>query len=776
MAQSKFQSVSGIVIDKLSKQPLNGASLSIRETKQGINTDSLGNFTIPKINIGRHSITCSFSGYEQYRTEEFIVSSVRPVILLIELKQKSIDLEQVNITSQNTNVPINDLAFVSARSFTAEETERIPASINDPGRMALAYPGVKQGRDESENKILIRGNSPFGILWRLEGIDIPSPNHFAMPGAGGAGVTVFSAQLLSRSDFFTGGMPAEYGNTISGAFDIHFREGNKQIRNYRLKAGLVGIDLSTEGPIKNGRSSYLINYRYSTLGLLSQMGFYLAGERTVNYFQDLSFNLAFHGKSGKSTTTIFGIGGFSNEHHELVKNPNERVSGKSDHWEDRYKPANLGAYGVTHTVSINERSSIKYVFALTGSNIQRKYDTLNLENVRFRYNTQLYKESRIAASIAYSYRLPSRTRFKTGTILNYIHFDFSKEITPRNTSSEINHLLPQTSVSGKGNTQTAQAYATLVHELGKGLTVQTGFHCMYLFLNHSSSIEPRISIQYKMPIAHSISFAYGLYSQLLPMSAYFYTRKDTIAGQLIQFKPNSNLNFPRSNHLILNYNHITKNEWKITAEAYYQFLKKVPVESRSGSTYYMLNQSDGFPETPSVSKGKGKNMGIDAGIEKLFLRKYYVLLTASVFKSQFKTLTNKYLNSAFNDKFSTAFTLGREFSFKNGSVLQVGAKSLYNGGFPYMPLDVSQSTINHQYIAVSNSGYSINAPNYFRIDGRISFRTNHKKYASVLSLDIQNVTNKINITSIQYNQVTNALEQRRSGSGLVPVVSYQLDF
>ncbi|WP_435354558.1 TonB-dependent receptor [Emticicia sp. SJ17W-69] len=778
-AQNKTQTVRGTVIDRVTRQPVIGASISVVGTTQGAITDVLGTFSIANVAIGRRSVKCTSVGYEVFSSEEFILNSAKEVVLTIDLKESTGELQEVKITaSQNTSRPVNDLAYVSARSFTVEETERIPASVNDPGRMALSYPGVKAGRDETENRIIVRGNSPFGILWRLDGIDVPNPNHFALPGSSGGGITVFSAQLMSRSDFFTGGMPAEYGNALSGAFDIRFREGNQQKREYRAKIGLLGLDFSTEGPIQKGRSSYLVNYRYSTLGLLSQMGFYLVGERVSNLFQDLSFNLAFHSKDGKKTTTIFGLGGLSEEHYMPVDAPEKRVLGKADNWEEKVKPSNMGAIGVTHTVNINEKSSLKYVVAAIGSYQNRKYDTLNLQNVRFRYETQKYQDARLAASVAYNYRFNAKTRLKTGAILNFITFDFFKETAPRTSVTDINQFNAgrQTSVNGSGSTQTSQAYAQIVQNLGKGLTMNTGLHLMYLFLNNTSSLEPRFSIQYRSPNAHSLSFAYGLHSQMLPMSAYFYQRKDTLDGKIVTTKANQNLLFPRSNHFILSYNYITPKLWKFSAEIYYQMLNRVPVEPKAGSSYWMLNYGESFPETPTVSKGKGKNKGIDLSVERFFSKKYYVLITGSIFDSKYQTFDGKIYNSAYNDRFSTALTFGREFLFKNGSVFQLGGRSIFNGGYRYTPLDVAESAKQKRYVPLKGADYAAQAPNYFRIDGRISYRTNRRKSASVVSLDVQNAINHINVTSVQYNNVTNQLEPRKTGNGFVPILSYQLDF
>ncbi|HPQ99828.1 MAG TPA: carboxypeptidase-like regulatory domain-containing protein, partial [Saprospiraceae bacterium] len=239
-SQSLTQRVTGKVVDQVTHQPLAGVSIIVLEIDplMGTVTDDDGSFSLDAVPVGRHQLQCSYVGYQNYTTEGLVITSAKAVQVDIELSE-GVDLASIEVVASGfANAPVNNLAMVSARSFTVEETERIAASVNDMGRMALSYPGVQQGGDDTENDIIIRGNSSFGILWRLEGIDIPNPNHFARPGTSGGGITIFSAQLLSRSDFYTGGMPAEYGNALSGAFDIHFKHGNLQDREYRIKTGL----------------------------------------------------------------------------------------------------------------------------------------------------------------------------------------------------------------------------------------------------------------------------------------------------------------------------------------------------------------------------------------------------------------------------------------------------------------------------------------------------------------------------------------------------------
>jgi len=125
------------------------------------------------------------------------------------------------------------MSAVSARAFTVEETQKYPAAINDPLRMATNFAGVAS-LDDGMNQIVIRGNSPTGLLWRMEGIDIPNPNHFAAKGSSGGGISILSSQLLSNSDFITGAFAADYGNALSGVFDLNLRKGNNEKRETTL--------------------------------------------------------------------------------------------------------------------------------------------------------------------------------------------------------------------------------------------------------------------------------------------------------------------------------------------------------------------------------------------------------------------------------------------------------------------------------------------------------------------------------------------------------------
>lgn len=769
-AQDRTQNIRGIVTDKKTGQPLAGATVTLEGSTQGVFTTENGEFTLKNVPVGRRTVKVHFVGYEPFTMADFIVQSIPEPYLTIALTEVSREIREVVVTAaKNAYEPLNDLSVVSTRSFTAEEAERMPAGVNDPGRMALSYPGVQRGQDDTENQIVVRGNSPVGILWRLEGIDIPNPNHFALIGSSGGGITVFSSQLVARSDFSTGGFAAEYGNALSGVFDVRFRAGNNQKRENRFKVGILGIDLATEGPIRKGSSSYLVNYRYSTLGLLSSMGFYLVGERVTNNFQDLSFNLVFRGKNNKSVQTVFGMGGLSEEHYLPVENGADRQTGLANNWEDRVKPANMGTLGYTWTRLLNAGSVLKTVVAVVGSDIRRHSDTLDREDRRFRYETQKYTDNRIVATTVYQTRLGAKSTLKAGIIGNFIRFDFYRDVKDRNSLSDVNQLRGAVSVEGNGSTVQFQQYAQMQTRLLPGLTLNYGYHYLRLFANGRQSIDPRLSLQYLPKENHRLSLAYGLYSRALPLMAYY------VRDSLGVF-PNKDLELLKAQHLVASYQVYTPSKIRWVLEAYYQRLGNVPVDPDKTSNYWMLNNSSEFPITRMLSKGTGDNYGIDAAVEKMFSNSYYFLVTGSWVNSTYKTLNGVKLNTRFNTGYTTALTAGKEFPLKNGNTFQAGARYLLSGGFRYTPYDPVRSAAEGRYVELQNADFSEQVPAYSRLDARFAYRYNARRLSGNISLDVQNVFNHINASSVYYNAENNTTSIFYGSSGLVLVITFQFDF
>lgn len=545
--QNLEQTITGIVIDKDSRRILEGATVSITGNKDKLYvvSDSSGRFVLKNVAVGRNKIEASYVGYQIYSGDNIIVSIAKQLELVIEMEEDHRRAQSAFVkTTRNPKLPVNRYAIVSGRSFSPEETQRFAASANDPSRMALGFPGVQATRD-TRSDIIIRGNNPLGMQWRLEGVDIPNPNHFARRGSSGGGITIFSLSMLDNSDFLTGAMPAEYGDVLSGVFDMHFRKGNTQHTENTFKAGLIGLDFTTEGPIKKNESSYLVNYRYSTLGLLKAIGLNLVGERESNTFQDLSFNLAYANKKNTVQWNFWGIGGYSKEHTVAIE---DTLNWKQyDDYALYHFNTKMGATGVGNIYNLNERSFIRTSIVLTGQQISYIDDTLSRNKQPYTVNKELYNNSRVSFTTSYNNKFSSSLNMKVGVFISAIHYSLNQKkfVYFQNSFKNI--------IDGTGNTWLLQPYLQVSIKAGAHLTFNPGIHVMHLALNKQTVLDPRLSIQYRFNNSKTFSIAYGIHSKTLPLGSYFY--KNNAAPDY----PNKNLEMMRSHHYIAAFDQLLGN-------------------------------------------------------------------------------------------------------------------------------------------------------------------------------------------------------------------------
>lgn len=760
------QILKGKVVDRDAKTPLIGVTVFLADSLLGLgtSTNEEGDFRLEGVPVGRQTLVFQMLGYEEYRSANLIVTSGKELETNVGMQEKLEKTGEVVIRAEKAkDKAVNEFATVSTRSFTAEQVQRYPATINDPGRMAMALPGVQASRDNN-NDIIIRGNSPTGLLWRLEGIDIANPNHFARRGSSGGGITVFSLSLMAESDFNTGAFAPEYGNAFSGVFDMKFRKGNNEKREFTFRAGLIGLDLATEGPIQKGKSSYLVNYRYSTLGILNKMGVHLVGPRTNNTFQDLSFNLNFK-TSKNGNFSIFGIGGLSSELTSVEKTD----SLLRQTYDNRLKTdfiTHTGAIGATYTHLLDDKSYIRAVAVLSASKVINQEDSLSLnqKDQYFRMNNEVYLNGNGSITVFYNRKFNARTTLKTGILasdLFYNTLQYRYNFVSTNT---------ETVVNGKGSAFLLQPYLQVKHRFTEKLTFTGGLHGMHFLLNNTSSLEPRAAFSYQISPKQDIHFAYGLHGQVVPLGSYFTEVNGTL--------PNKNLKLIKAHHLVLSYNHTFTGNYRLKIEPYLQLLYNVPVAADVNSTYSPLNDRDGYAKVALVSKGTMENKGVDLTIEKFFANRFFFLVGASFYSSTYKPLNGKTYNTRYNGKYNTSLMVGKEFKMGKSSVLEVGGRVMYSGGLRYTPANYEETRKTGNYVGIDSLAFTQKVQDYFRIDTRIAARFNGKKVSHIVALDIQNISNQTNYSTFIFVAGASPDKQFifRKQATLTPVISYVVDF
>lgn len=766
-AQELTQTIRGKVFDQESESTLPGASVVVLTTtsKIGVSTDENGYFEIKNIPIGRHNLKISFIGYQEITLPNVLVGSAKEVVLNVSLSESYQNIYEVTIKAeQNKERANNEMATVSARSFSTEETSRFAASIDDPARMAQSYAGVSS-TDDLSNEIIVRGNSPLGLLWRINGIEVPSPSHFSEEGSSGGGISALSVNMLDNSDFFTGAFPAEYGNATSGVFDVKLRNGNNSKREYAFQLGVLGTDVALEGPIKKGsNASYIINLRLSTLSVLTGLGIVdLGGDNTV--FKDLAFQFNVPIKK-LGIFKLFSLSGLSNtnsnvEDQTIIDFPN------GEYFDDDYN-SDFSVTGLSHQYFFGEKTYLKSTASFSTQHIN--YTERLIDNRSFQRNT-LYKENFINSTYRFNsflnHKFNVKHTLRSGVIFSHLQYDLFADGEDEVGVRRI--LLDQ-----DGSTNQVQAYSQWKYRFHEKWILNSGFHLIYFVLNKNKSFEPRFGLSYKIDDIQSLSAGFGLHSRIAPLSFY---NSEIISEDGTVSKSNKDSEISKALHYVIGYDRQLNEDLRIKIELYYQDLYNIPVSDEVGSSGSGINYTFGFTTVNVISEGTAQNLGAEFTLEKFFSKNFYYLFTASIFDSKYQMPDGREFNTRFNSNFRFSLLGGKEYKVgkKTKNLLGINAKYIWAGGNRYTPINYQQSAQTQSTIRYENLAFSEQTPDYWRGDITISFRINNEKVAHILSLQIQNVTGRENVASYYFDTNSQQIESSNQ-FGLIPVLKYRIEF
>jgi len=727
-----------------------------------------GKFKIEKVPVGRRSLVISYLGYQEQVLSNLEVITGHETVLTISLEEEAFTSKEVVVlgSKQGKDKALNDMALGSVRQFRIEESERYAGSRSDVSRMAANYAGVSAPND-SRNDIIIRGNSPLGLLWRLEDVDIPNPNHFGGFGTTGGPVSMLNSNVLSNSDFFTGAFPAEYGNANSGVFDLNMRHGNNEKFEFLGQLGFNGIELGAEGPLSKKKGhSFLANYRYSTLGLFKLMGidFGLVG---VPEYQDLVFK--FHFPDAKiGTFSLFGLAGISNI--DLLESRIEKDKINGGYGEDLRNGTQMAVLGLSHLYFLNDKSYIKTILAGT---FHREWSTISQldqdnENPDYFYGGA-FLQTKASLRIIYNNKINARLSLKAGITGNYYYSNFIDSVK----LDSIGFIKIR---DFDGHAGMTQAYVQAKYKITSFMSAVVGLYSQWLIHNNSVSIEPRAALQFKATKNTRFTLAYGRHAQSQPFPIYF-TQSRTGQNEYIQ--SNKALNFTYSDHAVFSYDQSIGQDFRLKVEGYYQHITNAPVEIVP-SNYSLLNYGTSFGLThidSLTNAGIGRNYGVELTMEKFFTKGYYFLVTGSLFQSEYQGSDNQWNNTAFNSNYVVNALGGYEVKIgkKKNLALSFNLKVTVAGGRRYTPIDLAASNAAGEEIPIENSTNSKQHPLYFRPDLQIQFRNNSKHYSEVFTLSLENFVNYNNLLSQEYDAVNKNIKTSYQ-MGIFPSFSYRITF
>ncbi len=768
-AQNVTQQIHGIVTDAQSQSPIPGVLVRVlnSDSLMGTSTDADGKYKLNGVHIGHVTLGFSMMGYKPVVLNNIVLDIGKEGIVNITMEEYVDTLKEVVVHSgKSKDKPLNDMSTLSARQFSPDDASRYAGALSDPSRMATNFAGVGVAND-SRNDIVIRGNSPLGLLWKLDGVNIPNPNHFGTLGSTGGPVSILNNNMLDQSDFMTGAFPAEYGNAIAGVFDLKMRNGNTERSEFAGELGFNGLEVQAEGPFSKGsNASYNIDYRYSTLAVFQLLGINY-GFAAVPQYQDLSFTVNIPLGIKYGTISIFGLGGPSYI-ALLAKDQSKSNLSTAPLNEDTYFNSNMGVVGASYKLFFNERTSQTIAFAVSGLQNITKIDTdyNNITKLTFGQN-----ETDIISSLSYTIntKVNSRNTIKAGISADIYYSNYADSVL-QDSSFTYGEKFKTTNTL-------LQTYVEWQHKFTDNIVLNAGLHYQDFLINtNSTAFEPRLGIRWNFAPKQSIAIAGGLHSEMQPISVYYYENKLPDGSYASTDK---DLGFSKSAHLVLGYDYAFIPGWRMKIEGYYQYLYNIPVQIQP-SSYSVLNIGASYYDPPYDSltnKGRGRNYGAELTVEKFFNKTYYVLCTASLYQSKYEGSDGIERNTAFNGNYTLNALAGGDINLDKArrKVISISAKINYAGGKWYTPINLTESEFEHVPIYESNLAFSEQYPPYSRIDLKVALKLNGKKITQEWAFEAQNIFNRQNIFQRIYNPNTNSLETDYQ-LGFFPVGSYRITF
>jgi len=768
------------VTDAITGETLIGAAVKVVELPgTGGVTNMDGEFSFNLSQSGRYTIETSYIGYEPSVLKEVLVAGAKEVVLDITLRENSSELAEVVVKPRvNKESTVNPTALAGGMMLSMEEASRYAGGYNDPARLVTAFAGVAGAGDG--NGISVHGNAPQFMKYRLEGVEIFTPNHFSgLYDAGYGMVSALNSNVITNSDFFVSTFNSSYNNALSGVFDVKMRSGNNSKFENGVQVGSVGIEWTSEGPIsKKHNSSFIINYRFGFTTLAREMKI-LDTNGSAYDFQDLSFKLNFPTKK-IGTFSVFALGFIDKSWDTDLKIQDIHTIYDASYTDGRLYNA---AVGVSHKIYFDNKWTWRTTAAynMQHNKVDMRYSGLEFDADKkpiafdgtshpFSYLKQ--NEDRAVFNTELSKQLNPRWLIQFGGEYSHRFFNLSYR-----TAEYVYDPVPdEPYYATKDNTGLASMFWSNLWKPTDNLSVNFGVSGSYFLLSKDFSFEPRASVKWEPGKRHSISFGYGLHSMIEQLDAYFFRNAE---GKLA----NKDLGFSKAHHFLATYMYKFMDNLNLRFNAYYQYGFNVPV-GINGSTYCTVNRLFNYVEEPLVNKGNTRNYGADITLEHYMSKGFYGQLNFSLFKSQYRGLDKKWRNQLYDRGYMFKVLGGKEWMMgkKKQNVFNVSAKYTLQGALRHTPIDVAAmqanvdaDKIDPNPIYKDEEAMTLKFDPINLIDLTISYKINCKKVSHTIAFEGINILQNETPYAQHYDFGTRQIRDDKSGISL-PNLFYRLDF
>ena len=777
------ETLRGTVKDAITGEPLIGATVKIVELENAAAiADIDGKYQINLAKGGRYTIEANYVGYEPSVTKEILISGAKEVVLDITLRENSTELKEVVVRPRvNKEATVNPTVLTGGVMLSMEEASRFAGGYNDPARLVMSFAGVSGEADGSG--LSIHGNAPERMQYRIEGVEVFTPNHFNdLWNAGYGLVSALNSNVIGNSDFFTSTFNANYNNALSGVFDVKMRPGNNTKYENILQIGTVSEELTLEGPIsRKHNSSYIVNYRYGFTSLVDKLGL-IDTDGSHMSFQDFSWKLNFPTKRA-GTFSVFGLGFFDTNWDERMKIKDTHSA--YDASDSDSKLAQLLA-GVSHKILLGNKWTWRSTLAYNMQHIKADeyyYGLKRDENdvliypleyeepeQKYLFSKQKTNEDRIIFNTELSKQVNDKWLTQFGgeyshRFFNLVYRSADRLYAPVETMKDITNM--------KDDTGLASVFWQNLYKFNDHLSATAGISANYFLYSKKYSVEPRVSMKWDPNEKNSFALGYGLHSMVEKLDAYFYRDDD---GKLV----NKDLGLTKAHHFQATYMYKFNSNLTLRANAYYQYGFNTPV-GIDGSTYCVTNRYFNFTDEPLVNKGNTRNYGADITLEHYMSHGFFGQTNISLYRSQYRGVDKVWRNQMYDRRFMFKILGGKEWIIGK-NVLNVSAKYSIQGGLRYTPIDVEQMNanidagiVNDEPIYKDNEAFTKHFKPTGIIDLTVSYKINKKRVSHTIAFEGLNILGTDTPMFQRFDLGTRQVRIDKGGISL-PNIFYRLDF
>ena len=777
------QTLRGAVTDAISGEPLIGAAVRIPELDGvGAATDIDGQYRIELSKPGRYTVEASYIGYETCVMKEQLVVGAKDNVVNITLRENNRELSEVVVRPRvNKEATVNPTVLAGGLMLSMEEATRFAGGGNDPARLVSAFAGISAS--SNGNGVSVHGNAPQMMKYRVEGVEVFTPNHYNDFYEAGFGmVSALNANVVGNSDFFVSTFNANYSNSLSGVFDMKMRAGNNSRHEHLIQVGTVSEEITSEGPLsKKSNSSYIVNYRYGFTSLANKM-------KIIDYgsefdFQDFSLKLNFPTKKA-GTFSVFALGYFDSADDYMPDI--EDISTIYD--ASKQKGSLYGLLGgASHRIHFGNKWTWRTTLAYNAQHVKsdigywdmlRDADNVLTVPVAYAephrvvpYSHQKMNEDRLLVNTELSKQVTARWLLQVGAEYSHRFFDLGYSSTDYVYSAASFTDL----VKAKGDTGLGNVFWQNVVKPSAYFSMNLGVTANYFAFSDDVSVEPRVSMKWEPNSRNSLSLGYGIHSMIERLDAYFYEEN----GKLL----NKDLGFSKAHHLLATYRYMFNENLNLRLNAYWQYGFDTPV-GVNGSTFCAVNRFMNYFDEPLVNDGNTRNYGADVTLEQYMNHGFYGQVNVSVYKSEYRGQDKVWRSQLYDRGYMVKVLGGKEWMVGKGrqNVFNISAKYTVQGGLRYTPMDVDAmcalldaGMLGEQILYKDDETMSKQYNPEHTVDLTISYKINKKHVSHTIAFEGINILMNETPYAQQFDIINRTVSTEKVGISL-PNLFYRLDF